>query len=263
MTLLRAELRKTFSTKLWWALLIPAAVLAILINLFAGAFANGLPGGATILLGSLAYALGLTTVFATVHGIVAMSAEFRHRTITTTYLTSGARSGVLLAKTAACALVGALYGVVTVLVGTAAGVLGRTGGAFPPVGPLLALLGIGVLVTVLWSAVGTALGTVITNQAVVLVVVLLYLLLGELLLTALLNASGNVTLGLLASYLPGNASDIALDDLPTRIIAGDAGAAALGAGSRPPWWGALLVLAAWTGAATATAWVVGGRRDIT
>ena len=37
---LRAELRKTFSTRLWWALGIPVLVLSILYNLFGALFAG-------------------------------------------------------------------------------------------------------------------------------------------------------------------------------------------------------------------------------
>ena len=38
--LLRAELRKTFSTRLWWALGIPVLVLSVLYNLFGALFAG-------------------------------------------------------------------------------------------------------------------------------------------------------------------------------------------------------------------------------
>lgn len=265
--LLRAELRKLGSTRLWWALLLPVVVLSVLINLFAGVFANEFPDDAPAVLVALAYALGLTSVFAAVHGIVAMSAEFRHRTITTTYLTARGRGRVLLAKTVSSALVGAGYAVATVLVGVLTALVSRPGSGFPPVGALLMLLAIGVAVAVLWSALGTALGAVITNQAAVLVVALGYLLLGELMLSLVLTRSENVVIARMAAYLPGNAGDVALFEVPASALGGPIAARVVetftGVVSPPPWWGGLLVLAAWTVAATATAWVVGGRRDIT
>lgn len=265
--LLRSELRKLFSTKLWWALLLPVTALSVLINLFAGVFANEFPESAPVVLVALAYALGLTSVFSAVHGIVAMSAEFRHRTISTTYLTARGRGRVLLAKAASSALVGAGYAVVTVVVGVLAGLLSHPESAFPPIGALLTLLAIGVAVAVLWSALGTALGAVITNQAAVLVVALGYLLLGELMLSLVLTRSGTPVIERMAAYLPGNAGDVALFDVPATALGGPIAARVVetftGVGQPPPWWGALLVLAAWTAAATATAWVVGGRRDIT
>jgi ABC-type transport system involved in multi-copper enzyme maturation permease subunit len=269
--LLRAELRKTSSTKLWWALLIPVAGLSILINLFGGLFTAAAPvDDATLplLLGSLAYALGLTTVFAALQGIVAAAGEFRHRTITTTYLTAPGRGRVLLAKMAVSGATGALYAAVAVLVGVLAGLAGQAGTAFPGLGPLLAVTAIGMVVAALWSALGAALGTAIGNQVGALVGALVYMLLGELLLSALLNRADSPTVPRLTPYLPVNAGDIAIYDIPARVLAGpEFGPAVVetlaGVTAPPPWWGAVLVLAAWTAAAAATAWVVGGRRDVT
>src|SRR5690606_34448126 len=96
----RAEVRKVASTKLWWGLLVPVTLLSSMINLFGGVFTAAFPESERLplLLGSLAYALGFTGVFAAVHGVVAAAGEFRHRTITTTYLTTRGRAPVLLAK---------------------------------------------------------------------------------------------------------------------------------------------------------------------
>ncbi|OLT06441.1 hypothetical protein BJF90_16785 [Pseudonocardia sp. CNS-004] len=89
----RAEFRKVASTKLWWALLIPVALLSSMINLFGGVFTAAFPEEQLpLLLGSIAYALGMTSVFAAVHGLVAAAGEYRHRTITTTYLTTRGRA---------------------------------------------------------------------------------------------------------------------------------------------------------------------------
>jgi ABC-2 type transport system permease protein len=269
--LLRAEIRKTSSTKLWWGLLIPVAVLSILINLFGGLFTAAIPdedGRLPLLLGSLAYALGLTSVFAAVHGVVAAAGEFRHRTITTTYLTAQGRAPVLLAKVATSATVGAFYAAATVLFGVLAGLVADAGTAFPGAGPLLAVTAIGMAVAALWGALGAALGIAVSNQVGALVGLLVYVLLGELLISALLGNADSETVQRFSSYLPGNAGDIAIYDIPARVLAGPEISSVVvetlaGVTAPPPWWGALLVLAAWTAAVAATGWVVGARRDVT
>lgn len=268
--LVRAEFRKAFSTKLWWALLIPVVVLSALINLFGGLFTAALSEAHTgtdvppILLGSLAYTLSLTTVFAALYGVVTAAGEFRHRTITTTYLTAQGRGRALAAKAVSTAAVGALYAAVTVVVGVPAGLV--VGSGLPGVGGLAAVTAVGLVVAALWAVLGTALGTLITNQATVLVVTLVYLLVAEGLLSLLLNRSDSAVVNRLASYLPGNAADVAIYDVAARALLGDGSRLVellAGVSGPPPWWGALLVLAAWTGAAAATAWVVGRRRDVT
>lgn len=269
--LLRAEVRKTFSTRLWWALLVPVAVLSTVINLFGGLFTAAIPdagGTLPLLLGSLAYALSLTVVFAVCYGVVAMTSEFRHRTVTTTYLTGPRRGRVLLAKMAVSAAVGALYAAVVALVGVPAGLAGQAGTAPPTAGALIAVSAIGMVVAALWAALGSALGAVISNQVGGLVGILVYLLLGELLVSVLLNSADSPAVPRLTAYLPGNAGDVAIYDIPAHVLAGphlgtEVVEALAGVSAPPPWWGALLVLAAWTAAVAATGWVVGGRRDVT
>jgi ABC-2 type transport system permease protein len=268
---LRAEIRRTTSTKLWWGLLIPAALLSILINLFGGLFTAAIPeddGRLPLLLGSLAYSLGLTSVFAVVNGVVAAAGEFRHRTITTTYLTAGSRWLVLLTKMVVSAGVGALYAAVVVLSGVLAGLVADAGTAFPGADSLIAVTAIGMGVAALWGALGAALGMAIGNQVTALVGTLIYLLLGELLISALLGDADADGVRRISAFLPGNAGDVALYDIPARVLAGpEIGPAVVetlaGVTAPPPWWGALLVLGAWTAAAGAVGWAVGGHRDIT
>lgn len=269
--LLRAEVRKTSSTKLWWALLIPVGLLSVLINVFAGIFTVAIPdelGTLPLLLGSLAYALSLTSVFALVHGVVCAAAEFRHRTITTTYLTAARRWPVLLAKMGVSAVVGAGYALVAAVLGALAGLASDAGAAFPTFGSLLIVTLIGMAVSALWGALGAAFGTAVSNQVSALVSALVYVLLGELLISSLLGNAESLDVQRLTSFLPGNAGDIAIYDIPARVLAGpEIGTAIVetlaGVAAPPPWWGAMLVLTTWTAAVAATAWVVAERRDIT
>jgi len=266
----RAEVRKVASTKLWWGLLVPVTLLSSMINLFGGVFTAAFPESERLplLLGSLAYALGFTGVFAAVHGVVAAAGEFRHRTITTTYLTTRGRAPVLLAKMLVSAGVGACYAVATVVTGILAGVAADGGAGFPDAGPLLATILIGTVVSALWGALGAAFGTAVSNQVSALVSLLLYLMVGELLLGAVLEAADSAAVRALSSYLPGNAGEIAIYGIPVREIAGPQTAPRLvellAGVTDPPGWGvALLVVALWTAAAGAVGGWVASHRDIT
>ena len=149
--------RRVVSTRLWWALLIPVAVLAVLVNLFGGLLGDGLGdagGDLPVLPASVAFTLTLTAVFAAVYGTVAAAGEFRHRTVTTAYLTAGGRGRVLVGKLVAGAGVGALYAVVAVPVGVAAGLLGQGAGRVSGAGALVGVAAVGVAVAALWGAIG-------------------------------------------------------------------------------------------------------------
>lgn len=265
--LIRSEFRKAASTRLWWALLIAVAALSALVNAFGGVFTAAFAdlGAPSLLPVSLAYSLSLTSIAATLYGVVSAAGEFRHRTITTTYLVASSRTGVLLAKAVVAAGTGALYAVAAVVAGVPTGLLARP--AAPDIGLVLAVTAVGMVVAGLWAVFGTAVGIAVGNLSVALAGVLVYLLVGELLLSLLLNRADSPLVARLSSYLPGNAGDVALYDLPVRALIGDEGgqvvAVLAGVTLPPPWWGALIVLAVWTAAATATGVVVGGRRDVT
>lgn len=266
----RAEIRKVASTKLWWGLLIPVALLSSMINLFGGVFTAAFAESERLplLLGSLAYALGLTSVFAAVHGVVAAAGEYRHRTITTTYLTTRGRTPVLLAKMLVSAGVGASYAVATVVTGAMAGVVADAAAGFPGVGPLAVTALIGVAVSALWGALGAAFGTAVSNQVSALVSLLLYLMVGELLVGTLLEGAESEAVRALSSYLPGNAGEVAIYGVPAHEIAGPVTGSQvvelLAGVTNPPAWGvALLVLMIWTAAVGAVGWFVAARRDIT
>jgi ABC-2 type transport system permease protein len=273
--LLRSEALKSLSVRSWWALALPVAALAITINIFGGLFGaaisgigDDLPG---VLLASLAYALSLTSVFAAIYGVVSATAEFRHRTVGTTYLVGGRRP-VLLAKAAVAAGIGAGYALVTAVLGLLAGLLGQGAARLPSVGGLLGVVAFGIAVCALWAVIGVAVGTLVTGQAGAVVGLLVYLLVVENLLALLLRSGADEgrapgALARLSSFLPGNAGDIALYDLPAHAIGGRFGTSLVeglaGVAGPPPGWGALLVLVVWAGAAVALAAVVGERRDIT
>lgn len=267
---LRAEWRRVISTRLWWALLVPVALLAALVNLFGGLLGDALGDGGgdlPVLLASVAFTLTLVAVFAGVFGAATAAGEFRHRTVTTTYLMAGGRGRVLAGKLAAGAGVGGLYAAAATVVGVGVGLAGQRSGRVPAIGELLAVAAIGVAVAALWGIIGAALGMLLANQVGALVALLLYLQVGELVLAAVLNNTGSRATARLTPYLPGNAGDVAIYDLPAHALGGPYGDQVVeqlaGVTAPPPWWGALAVLAGWATLAALLAWAVGDRRDVT
>jgi hypothetical protein len=255
--LLRAEWRKARSTRLWWALLVPVVVVSALLNLVSGVFtlALGTAGGTgrPLLAASLASTLGVTAVVAALHGAVAAAGELRHRTITTTYLTSPRRGPVLLAQALACAAVGTGYALVAVLVGVLASLLSRGTDRFPPPDALLGLTGTGAAVAALAGAAGAAVGALVGSQVGAVLGLLGWALVAEPLATALLATAP--ALAGVPAHLPATAAATALRAVPAQVLGAPPGAL-----SGPA---ALVVLAAWTLAVLAVAGWTAARRDIT
>lgn len=117
--LVRGEFRKLFTTKLWlWLLLGAIAVTAMFLGFtiaLDGSEGNpqpplSTPEGQRNLFG-VAAAAG---VFALILGIIAITGEFRHQTVTPTFLATPHRGRVVLAKLVTYALTGIGYGVVVV-----------------------------------------------------------------------------------------------------------------------------------------------------
>lgn len=248
---LRSEVRKTTSTKLWWALLIPAALISLLVNLAttqggALAFTSGL--GMALALGSFASKL------AVVYGVICAATEFRHRTITTNYLAEPRRFVVVAAKATVAGGVGAVYA----LAASTAGLLGvLIGGGMPDAqpGPLFEVCGVAVLTFALWAVLGVGVAFVLNNQLAAIVTVLLYLLLVEQIVVGMAALFG---LGPIEDYLPGGAANAALTDLAN---AGSLGGL-LGGGTLP-WWLALLVFAGYALLAVLAGAAAAQRRDVT
>lgn len=273
---LRAEIRKTTSVKLWWVLIAPVVLLSLLTSQFGSLLSLILPtaseGSPIRLMVGVASATSVVSVIAAMFGALCMTGEFRHRTATNAYL-SGARAQVLGAKVVVSAAVGAIYGLVVVVLGPLLGGAALGQQTLPGAGQLVLLGLAGILVCALWAVIGVAVGTMIRNQVGAIAIVVGYLILGENVLSVVLglgdsNPSDPSWVSRLSSFLPGNAGDIALYQ-PALAGAGDESSVRqalelmAGATAPPPGWVSQLVLLAWAVAAVAVAVVVGGRRDVT
>jgi ABC-2 type transport system permease protein len=210
-----AEYRKVVSTRLWWVLLLcQAAYLAFISGVMALSFVNAPDDAAPPLTGpDLAAAIygvinAIGYVFPLVIGSLAMTTEFRHKTITASLLVEPRRGVFLGAKLLATVPLGLLYGVVgtVAVVGVGAPLLAIGGdGAYLTDGDVVAVILLGILVTALWAVIGVAFGSVLTNQVAAIVVILAFTQFVEPVARLALGAFDSVD-GV-AKYLPGAAAD--------------------------------------------------------
>jgi len=185
--LLKAEFRKILTTKMWWALLIPAIGLALgwawLAAMFftdvGDAIENALNAtgisDAELSLSSLALtrAMNFATLFPMVFGALALSSELSRKTITTSFLTASSRASVLGAKAIVYTVWGLVYGVV--VAGAASlGIVFGTTGKLPEAGDWLIILLTGILSCLLWTLLGMGVGALLGSPVAALLVLLLY-----------------------------------------------------------------------------------------
>ncbi len=274
--LIKAEFRKVLSTKVWWALLIPSAVLALVTNLGFTALesaAQSLPAStAHIPLGylSLSSSFSFTNIFASIFGGLSMASEYRHRSITTTYLT-GSRDGVYGAKLVVYAIFGLGYGVITLAAATLGVLIPGDSNSFPHAGDWLLISLIGTVVIALWTLLGVGIGGLISSPIAVVLALPLYGVIGEKLLGLIFSAA-KAPAGL--HYLPVQSSVDSVTSLSVQMFtdqlklppdspAYDEIKNAFDAANLPPWWVAGLVFIGYTAVFCVLGWVVSRKRNIT
>lgn len=258
-----SEYRKLVSTRLWWILLLAmTAYVVFLAVVVAFSMSLGAEQGAPISPLSLAatiygLALSLGYTFPAVVGALAVTSEFRHKTITPTLLAEPRRGVVLGAKYLASLPVGFLFGLAGTAATTAAGaaVLALRhedtflGEWVVQRGVLLSVVGIAV-----WTMVGVGLGAMLPNQVLSIIVLLVFTQFVEPILRAL--ATQVSWGGSIAQYLPGAAGD-AMSGGSFYSTMNPAGIPLL------PWWAGLLVLLGYAAAFGLIGRFTTFRRDIT
>jgi ABC-2 type transport system permease protein len=191
--------------------------------------------------------VGLAAILTLVLGILAMAAEYRHRTATDTFLSFPERGRVIAAKLAVHGLVGVIAGLVTsaVAVATAAVWWTAKGAAFPVLtGETWRTVAGGVGVNVAFAVIGVGAGALIRNVVIAVAAALAWIALIEGIAGQLLGAG-------LARWLPFSASE--------ALGQSDMSAAA----RLLPQWGGALVLLGYATAIAAAAIVSTLRRDVT
>lgn len=221
---LRAELRKIVTTRAWWVLaLVMAGYMAFIAAVMAWSFVFSAQHPDSATMGSTAslaldprdqatsvytLALSLGYVFPALFGAMAVTGEFRHQTITPTFLAEPRRGVVLGAKLLAIVP----FGVLLALAGTLATV--GAGGAtlaimgepsFLGDGQVLGIVVRSALALTLWALVGVGFGAVLSNQIAAIVALLVFTQFLEPILRIGLGAWGP-TRGL-SKFLPGAAGE--------------------------------------------------------
>ncbi|NUP03326.1 MAG: ABC transporter permease subunit [Nonomuraea sp.] len=212
---IRAELLKLTTTRLWWIMLIVMLAYSALPLGFTIAFAGqqGFPERGTRAFQEILWGLGQGGVlFAAVLGVVMMTAEYRYQTITTTFLVTPRRVRVVAAKLAATLVVGVLLGL-AVLVLTALAVVVTTlaaGGALVFDGTTVRVIA-GVLAALaLYTLFGLGLGALIKNQVAAILATVAWVYVVDSIINAIpaLQPVGKWTPGGAASALTSTVSTL-------------------------------------------------------
>jgi hypothetical protein len=185
---IKAEFRKFFSTRMWWGMAIGVFLAGALLSV---AFAFLLPGSrgrggggpsgpalpglddpamvTTIYTAglSIAYLLTLTV------GVMSIGSEYRHMTITSTFLSTPKRVRVMVAKIVSLLGIGVFYGLVFLVgsVGAGGTTIALKGfSPLPEVGSISRALALSLLVLGLWSLIGLGAGILIPNQVAAILI---------------------------------------------------------------------------------------------
>jgi ABC-2 type transport system permease protein len=200
--LVSAEILKLRTTRAWIGYLV--ALVALTGIGAAGTVGSARPRiGTPELTDDLMSAASFATVLAFVLGIVAMTSEWRHGTVTRTFLVTPRRSRVLVAKELFILVIGALLALVGLFVVLLVAVswLEVEGSSLETSG-LASQAARVIASSMLWGALGVGVGAIVHGQTPALVGSILWVLLGEALLVALL---GLVDAEVVGDYLPGRA----------------------------------------------------------
>ncbi|MFC1437372.1 ABC transporter permease subunit [Streptacidiphilus sp. N1-10] len=243
-SLIRTEVLKLRTIRSPWLLLL-AAPLLVTAGISGMVLSGNKPLDAAAQSGALAH-VGLTSLFTMVFGILAVAGEYRHRTITDTYLTTPSRGRVISAKLLVYAAFGMLSGMVSSLVG-----LGVAAAWWSDKGVSFAwgdtamwtTIGGGIVWNAAFAAIGVGVGALVRSLVGAIAVSLAWV--------ALVEGIVGQLIGGLARWLPFNAGQ------------------ALGAGTESmttshllPRWDGGLVLALYTLAFAALALTTSMRRDV-
>ena len=269
-----SEIRKVFTTRLWWAMLLGMAVLAGLIALGFAALvgtefgedpSTGVNPFATMNVGvaQLVYNAGLiqnfTTLFPLALGVLLITGEYRHQTITATFLSTPRRWVVLVSKSVAVVLIGVVYAVGHAAASVAGGAAMLAGKGHPTLlddPEVWRSLGIGVLAFVVWTMLGFGFGMLVRNQVAAVLIAVGASLIGQIALN-IIFAIADWTWA--AKWLPGNLTGGMLITVDPTGGAGDPAA-------QPyfeHWWLSAIILVGYAAVLAVAGSALTARRDVT
>jgi len=120
---IRSEFRKFFTTRMWWGMGLAIILASVAFSaLYAFIFTSDVmtDGGVGAMsdteLASGVYTGGIQVAYllTLAIGVLTVGSEYRHKTITGTFLATPKRARVMLAKVASLLGIGALYGIASV-----------------------------------------------------------------------------------------------------------------------------------------------------
>jgi hypothetical protein len=269
-----SEIRKVFTTRLWWAMLLGMAMLAGLIALGFAALvgtefgedpSTGVNPFAEMNVGvaQLIYNAGLiqnfTTLFPLALGVLLITGEYRHQTITATFLSTPRRWVVLVSKSVAVVLIGVVYAVGHAAASVAGGAAMLAGKGHPTLlddPEVWRSLGIGVLAFVVWTMLGFGFGMLVRNQVAAVLIAVGASLIGQIALN-IIFAIADWTWA--AKWLPGNLTGGMLITVDPTGGAGDPAA-------QPyfeHWWLSAIILVGYAAVLAVAGSALTARRDVT
>jgi ABC-2 type transport system permease protein len=230
--LVKAEFRKILTTKLWWALLIPAVILAsawawgssaLITDIINDASDDSVVQELGISLDQLSWSsialtrsMNIATIFPMIFGALAIASEINRKTITTSFLTAPTRSSVLGAKAITYVLWGAIYGAIVAGAASLGVLLGSNSKYVPEAGDWMLILISGIVACVLWTLLGMGVGALLGSPVGTLVILLIYALIvgpvGELVLTGVTEGSH------IAGFLPNGSANGLTGSTATSLL---------------------------------------------
>jgi ABC-2 type transport system permease protein len=181
---IKSEFRKFFTTRMWWgmaiAMFVAAALFAVLFGFLLTipptpeSIASGQPVGTPLQVANSVYTSGLTIGYTLtlVIGIMQIGSEYRHKTVTSTFLGTPKRARVMAAKIVALLGIGAIYGLISLVGSVVAGAIVLQARGFDPFPStqVLRALALSLLVLGLWALIGLGVGILIPNQVAALLI---------------------------------------------------------------------------------------------
>ena len=179
--LIRTELLKqrTLRTFRIGVAAVPAIAALITIAVLSAAGHQGnAPLSADSLTDAIRGPVSVITVIALILGVLGMAGEYRHETITTTFLATPRRRDVVIAKLAAHAITGAVIGALSVAVSAAISIVWLHNDHIAVhINAGVTTTAIGVIASAaLFGALGVSIGALVRNQTAACAAVLVWLL---------------------------------------------------------------------------------------
>ena len=132
---IRSEFRKFFTTRMWWgmaiAIFVAGGAFAALFTFVVNQGTTGGPGGRPIIgddtqIANSVYTSGISVGYLLLLtiGVMSIGSEYRHKTISATFLATPKRTRAMLAKVVALIGIGAVYGLISLVGSVAVGAVG-------------------------------------------------------------------------------------------------------------------------------------------